>query len=251
MTNSPKATLPAAAALRLRSPGGARDATVFDAAGDDGGSRAARITALIEAGFDAPGAAPGWAEALSIVDRQIAVYRLALDHGLWPAWFVAVCADCAALIDLRVAADEFPVTPAPGPVPAELNVQGPGGIARFRVPTGAEEAALEARPDTGLFSLCVLSGDLRGDPAAWQAAFESALAAVLPGFEAELRFPCPECGTETGWWFDPLDWIARHAGQCFAEVDALARTYGWSEAEILGMAPARRRLYLTMIGEGA
>lgn len=245
-------TLHAAVALRLRPAGGARDAALFDAATDADGSRAQRTSALIECGFaPAPGdkagdeARAGWAAAMSIADRQIALVRLALDHGHWPAWFVTPCTACGALIDVRVGADEFPVTAAPGPVPAFVTVDGPRGPDLFRVPAAAEEAGLEDDPDADLLTLCHVSGDA----AVPEAAFEAALTAVLPGFDAELRFSCPDCGEITGWWFDPLDWIARHAGRCFSDVDALARRYGWSEAAILAMPEARRRIYLAMIGD--
>jgi hypothetical protein len=248
-----RSCLPSALELRLRPPGGVRDAAIFDAATAPVG-RAARLTALIEAGFAPPGAespVEGWAMRLSIADREIALFRLALDHGRWPAWFVTRCRACDRLIDLKVAADEFPMTPAPGPVPVRLTVAGPGGAAVFRVPTGAEEAALESAPEAGLLALCAVSGVQHDAVEAWRQPFESALEAVLPRFAPELRFDCPLCGAETGWWFEPLPWIARHAAQCFAAVDALARRYCWSERAILTMSPARRELYLAMAGGGA
>lgn len=223
-----------ASELAIRARGGARDAALFDWAAEAGAARPARVSGLIEAGY-LRDAAPGWAEAMSIADREIALFRLALDHGVWPAWFVACCESCAALIDLRVRADEFPVTPAAGAVPAVIET----GETVWRVPTGVEEAALAADPDADLAEICHVSGE--GD----EAEFEAALDAVLPGFEPELRFDCPECGARTGWWFEPLEWIARHTGVAFADVDRLARRYGWSEAEILAMLPARRRLYLS------
>jgi hypothetical protein len=42
--------------------------------------------------------------------------------------------------------------------------------------------------------------------------------------------------------------IQSAARRIVLEVDALARSYGWSEAEILNMTPARRQLYLEMVG---
>lgn len=245
--------LTSALALRLRPRSGARDAALFDIAQDTTQSRAQRVTGALEAAFHPPErapSAPGWARHLSIPDRQIALMRLALDHGNWPAWFVAECEACAAPIDLRVHADEFTATEARLPTPRRLRVEGPGGPLSFSVPTGAEEEALSGGPPgMSLLTLCGLPRE--ADPEDWDAALSAALAPVLPTIRAELRFACPECQAGTGWWFDPLSWIARHTRDCFADVDLLARRYGWSEAEIMALPTARRRVYLSMAGAGA
>lgn len=71
-----------------------------------------------------------------------------------------------------------------------------------------------------------------------------------PQAETRLHFTCPECGKA---WSDVLDvadflWteLAAKARQLLLEVDALARTYGWSEAEVLRLSPARRAAYLKL-----
>jgi len=65
---------------------------------------------------------------------------------------------------------------------------------------------------------------------------------------AELS--CPDCGHG---WTAELDvaafaWreIEILAGRLLREVDVLARRYGWSEQEILGLSPGRRRFYLEL-----
>jgi hypothetical protein len=66
----------------------------------------------------------------------------------------------------------------------------------------------------------------------------------------ELALDCAACGAA---WQAPLD-IGGHvwaeaealAGRLLAEVAALAARYGWSEAAILGMSPARRNAYLAL-----
>ena len=70
--------------------------------------------------------------------------------------------------------------------------------------------------------------------------------------DVQLNFDCPGCGHE--WrtvfdialflWREVDDWARRILG----EVDALARTYGWHESEILGLSAHRRHTYLEMIG---
>jgi len=74
------------------------------------------------------------------------------------------------------------------------------------------------------------------------------------GVQSDVHFDlsCAECGAS---WDAPLDagqllWmeLARSAQQALIHVDALARRYGWSEAQILGMSPRRRELYLAAGG---
>jgi hypothetical protein len=70
--------------------------------------------------------------------------------------------------------------------------------------------------------------------------------------DVTFALACPACGHQ---WSAPLDaeafvWaeIAAEAERMARAVDSLARTYGWSEAEILGLSPARRQLYLQLAG---
>ncbi len=69
-----------------------------------------------------------------------------------------------------------------------------------------------------------------------------------PQSEIPLSLECPECGSEWSASFDVTSFlygeVASHAKLLIEEVKSLARTYGWSEADILAMSPARRRLYL-------
>jgi len=61
---------------------------------------------------------------------------------------------------------------------------------------------------------------------------------------------CPDCGHE---WTSPLDvgnalWaeLVRAAELSFLDIDALARTYGWTEEQIIGLSPVRRAAYLQL-----
>jgi hypothetical protein len=68
--------------------------------------------------------------------------------------------------------------------------------------------------------------------------------------QADLMVPleCPECGHG---WQSSLD-IAEHlwteidtyAKRLIYEVTGLATAFGWTEAEVLAVSPARRRMYL-------
>jgi hypothetical protein len=71
------------------------------------------------------------------------------------------------------------------------------------------------------------------------------------GAELLLDLKCAVCGHA---WQEPFDilsffWseVSRSAKRLLHEVHVLAWAYGWSEADILSMSPARRRLYLEWV----
>lgn len=83
-------------------------------------------------------------------------------------------------------------------------------------------------------------------------AFESRLAEQDPSADLSLNLNCPFCKHDFEMALGIVDFLwheiqsaSRHT---VLEVDALARTYGWSEAEILGMSSGRRNLYLELVG---
>lgn len=127
---------------------------------------------------------------------------------------------------------------------------------RVRAPNSADLLAVAAAPSreaavAALVEQCVQP--LAPDGGANQLEdLSAAILALDPLAELDLGLTCPVCNSE---WVAPLD----VAGFVWAEVDAwahrtlrevhvLARTYGWSESEILQLAPRRRQTYLEMIG---
>lgn len=88
-------------------------------------------------------------------------------------------------------------------------------------------------------------------PEAALVAAETALAAVDPQAETRIDLDCPACGhvwqaaldIASFLWSELSDWALGLLG----EVHVLARTYGWSEEEVLGLSARRRRLYLEMV----
>jgi len=83
-------------------------------------------------------------------------------------------------------------------------------------------------------------------------ALAEGLAAADPGAELLLDLCCPACGHG---WRERLDvasffWaeLEIHTPRLLREVHALARAYGWREADVLSLSPRRRRLYLEMVG---
>jgi hypothetical protein len=87
-------------------------------------------------------------------------------------------------------------------------------------------------------------------PAAVDAVSEC-LARCDPQAEALLATDCPGCGHRALVSFDIASFLwaelAAEARRLVQEVDALARRYGWCEADI-ALGSARRRLYLEMAG---
>jgi hypothetical protein len=87
-------------------------------------------------------------------------------------------------------------------------------------------------------------------PELMQAAIAAELAAIDPRAEMLLDLACPSCGHAWQAVFDILTFlwakIRARARRLLQEVDALARAYGWTEADILTMAESRRGLYVQM-----
>jgi len=219
--------------------------------GQPPGRRAAALLAAAEPGAD-PAALPAGL-------RDTALLRL---HARALGGRLEAVASCPACGErLEVALDAAELAAAGGPAPAgELVVRAAGHEVRFRAPTAADLAALP-RDGTELLARCVTAGRRLRDGAAVaagalpepvRAAVEQAMAAADPAAELELALSCPACGHGWSEALDPAEfvWVAieTRARWLAGEVHALAGAYGWSEAEILAQRPARRRLYLEVLG---
>jgi hypothetical protein len=94
----------------------------------------------------------------------------------------------------------------------------------------------------------VLANELPND---LLAALAAEMAARDPQAEILLDLTCPACGTPWQALFDvaAFFWaeVAAEAKRLLREVDALARAYGWREADILALSPRRRQAYLELI----
>ncbi len=133
---------------------------------------------------------------------------------------------------------------------------------RFRRPHSRDlAAALECRdPRTAhdlLVQRCVLQARREGAPLA-AGELPTDIAAELsrsmsehdPQAEVLIDLRCPSCRHHWQALFDIVTFfwteLAAHAQRLLREVHALARAYGWREADILGMSARRRRFYLEM-----
>ena len=79
-------------------------------------------------------------------------------------------------------------------------------------------------------------------------------AALDPAAALSFAVDCPACACQWDAAFDPArslwSFVQSRAEQTLLDVDALARRYGWNEAEVLALSPTRRRAYLQLAESG-
>jgi hypothetical protein len=77
------------------------------------------------------------------------------------------------------------------------------------------------------------------------------MAAADPAAETRIALRCPACGHEQDEALDIASFlwaeIAALAKRLLREVHTLASAYGWTEAQVLSLSAARRRLYMEMV----
>lgn len=119
-------------------------------------------------------------------------------------------------------------------------------VARVRDPAAARRALL----GRALLSARGVGGEVAAGelPPAASAAVAGELALRDPQSEVEFNLRCAGCGHA---WLSLLDvasffWaeLAVQARRLLREVHHLAAAYGWREADVLAMSPARRAFYL-------
>ncbi|SAL81989.1 hypothetical protein AWB74_06122 [Caballeronia arvi] len=167
------------------------------------------------------------------------------------------CPQCGARLEFELDADALLKVQRDGSAdhagaPA-LCVQGLG----FRLPTRRDLVAVSGLDDERDAVVALARACCIDDPArvewtdALLASLDAAFEAADPLGNLELSLACPDCRCV---WDQPLDLpgyfreeIDVRARVLLVEVHRLARAYGWSERDILGMAPARRKAYLELL----
>lgn len=174
----------------------------------------------------------------------------------------AECPQCAGQLDIQFAATAIQM--AGNESPSFLDLQSDGIAVRFRLPTSADLTKAIAAGEIGaaretLLTSCVLEARKDGAtiapnelPPEVTEEINRRMAAADPIAEVLLDLHCPLCSYSWPALFDIASFlwteIAAHAHRLLREVDALARAYGWGEAEILGLSATRRQAYLELIG---
>lgn len=159
-------------------------------------------------------------------------------------------------LDLRTLAVDAPPPPADGPA-----AQVEGWSVRFRLPGSRDVAAVAGAGDPlgALLERCIQSvthdgrrASLGQLPPQVVKAVEDEMRRLDPQAAVELVLECDACGHRWTTVFDIVSFLWREidvaARRLLWEVHALARTYGWSQHEILSLAAVRRRTYLQLSG---
>ena len=127
----------------------------------------------------------------------------------------------------------------------------------YRLPTSRDLAAVAHEKDeiSAARSLLRRCAADEGTAQAWSEQqideIGERMAAADPLAEIVVAFDCPNCGS---YFQEPVDlpsflWaeIEARAKRTLLEVHELACAYGWSQAEILSLSPARREFYVDQV----
>lgn len=174
----------------------------------------------------------------------------------------AECRQCSQKLELALDARSFP-SPTEETPAAELALDAGGYTIRFRLLDSSDLLAAAGSANVSdaralLVERCVL--DARHGAAAVPAGalppdvverLAERLEECDPLAETLLNLVCPACGREWQIAFDVASFLVAeveaHARRLLREVHALARGYGWREADILAMSERRRRDYLELL----
>jgi hypothetical protein len=249
----------------LRVPTGADEAHLLSLRGR---SRAEQVTELLARCVDRVDeleADEPLVRALTVGDREALLLHLRATTFGDRLDCTVDCGECGERMDVELRVSELLVPPYPEVRERHtvaLDGAGLRGEAVVRLVTGADQeaAARQGEGEAGLRELverCVLEVRSADEPSPLELAeaVSGPLAELDPQAQIEIDAVCPSCG-------EPVGAAVDAAGVLFAEltagderllreVDALARTYHWGEAEILGLDIRRRRRYLELLAEDA
>ncbi|MCK1393818.1 hypothetical protein IVB29_24045 [Bradyrhizobium sp. 1] len=161
--------------------------------------------------------------------------------------------DCEFMADSAVLADGL----APPTDGAPCRIAIGGRELMLRLPVLSDLAGLAAASDSAAAARLLLArclGDSSAIPLDQDTLnkIESELERCDPGAVLAFTLDCPDCGHAWQAVIDiaPALWaeVQAAAERSLLEVDALAREYGWSEAEVLALPHVRRAAYLQLAG---
>ena len=173
------------------------------------------------------------------------------------------CPACRTALEFGVEIRTILLADPEAPLEREHALDADGVEVRFRLLDSRDLAAVAGVDDPALargllLRRCVLGAVAGGEPvhpARLPPAVLEALSAELvrldPQAEVEFDLRCGDCGHR---WLSALDvpaffWteVSAQARRLLRDVHALARAYGWREADVLQMSSARRSFYLDLL----
>jgi hypothetical protein len=211
-----------------------------------------RALVMLAAAF--PGAATDDLASLSVGERDARLLAVREETFGPRLESLAQCPACGERLEFALSTTDLKVD-LPDPPPLLEVHLGEERLA-FRLPNSYDLAAVAhcADPNEARLLLarrCLLDADLSQLPSGAIEDLSSKVAACDPQSDILLDLACPSCGHAWQVVFDigPFLWeeVSGEALRLVQEVHTLARVYGWSEADILSMSPARRRLYVDLV----
>jgi hypothetical protein len=178
---------------------------------------------------------------------------------------IEIDADIADLdiADLDIADLDIADLDRPAPSITASRLEDGPFVVEYRLPTTADLVGLTTSGVQSarqmLLERCVSAASRDGEPIragdlpdGVATAVANAMERADPRGHVQFELACPSCGERWDEIFDIASffWTEVHAWAMrqLREVHALASAYGWSEADILALGPARRRAYLEMLG---
>jgi hypothetical protein len=224
-----------------------------------------RALALLEVA--APGAAMGdWAAApIGRRDgRLLELYEILFGPQLHS---VTNCPRCGEVLETSFTTRDLSMPAVPPSVPGwiEFRDSGNSGMCiRYRLPNSEDLLQVTTAtndPDEAQIQLlrrCVSEVKRAGKrhalkelPAEVVDRLVEEMARQDPGADVQIQLDCPSCGYVWSVCFDIVSYfwsgLSDWAQRALAEVHLLARAYGWSEREILGLSATRRQQYVEMV----
>jgi hypothetical protein len=199
------------------------------------------------------GAHPTAPRRLGARNLALLAVRNAHFHAALP--LRSACSGCGAevefTVDAHALAESLAATPARDR--AEFEWRGATVAARPATVDDLRDAATKGASDSvarAVLARCIDGIDAAVCDEAALTELGDRLEALDPAATVEFDLSCPDCAHV---WSAPLDiaeslWgeIRGSAERLLLEVDALARAYGWTEADVLALSPTRRAAYLQM-----
>lgn len=187
-------------------------------------------------------------------NRALLALRNALFNRRW--FLCSACPACATESEFAVDCVDLADQLAEHPVEECTTIEWSGRTLTARAPTVDDLIAIAREADGAGAARALLARCLDGadDLAIDEQAIErleGQLEALDPAASIAFQVRCVACDHE---WSSPLDVgealsaeLQRAAERTLTEIDALARAYGWSEAEVMQLSPVRRAAYLQLV----